>query len=499
MKKIKLLVLIVICIFIGSLNVYAEEYADCYYNYTPSDSNFKISKGLYKAGATIVIHIAYHETKYPSPVFASRLIFTSDANFGDGYETEFGSSITSKALNCLNTSDICFLNTPSVNINQLRDNSNKLMCPSIYLFKETFQSSDPHYQLALSPDARNSFGESYDSYQKIDYDKNYSKISNNASGSSSQATSCEYNFAGYYSTGQWFTSSGTLGFSIMTDGTVSGIYATGNLANDKFEYKGGTISNKTCPQYIKLNRVMNLTEGHIEITAGTGDSHDAVYSGKVSSGEDNQDPASTVTTYNEYPSGASVSIDKTGGNYSATLKDTRITSSSVLTPISITNLTNSDIQSKCASGNYPKYLVKNKGSETYTLSDEKPTEYDKLFINVKASFGIEGLGKEETYKTCEELLGNELLKWLDENVFMIIRIGVPIILILLTSFDFAKVVFNDDKEGMQNAFRRFGKRAIAAVLIFLTPTIILLISNLVGAKEINSCVETINGWTESDS
>ena len=156
-------------------------------------------------------------------------------------------------------------------------------------------------------------------------------------------------------------------------------------------------------------------------------------------------------------------------------------------------ITSSMISTNIASKtSYPKYLVKAKGTNSYSFTDEKPQEFDELYINVKYLTGIQGLGEAEIYKTCEEIFGESFLKWLDENVFIVIRIAVPILLILLTSFDFAKVVFSDDKEGMSNAFKRFTKRAIAAILIFLTPSIIMLIANLIGGDELKAVTDCVN-------
>ena len=88
-----------------------------------------------------------------------------------------------------------------------------------------------------------------------------------------------------------------------------------------------------------------------------------------------------------------------------------------------------------------------------------------------------GIGDDITLETCEQLFGiddsSNIWTWLKNYIFMPIWIGIPILLIALTTIDFAKVVFVDDKEGIQNAFKRFGKRAVAAVLIFLTPTILI--------------------------
>ena len=177
-----------------------------------------------------------------------------------------------------------------------------------------------------------------------------------------------------------------------------------------------------------------------------------------------------------------VNIYNTNGTVIATLMGKNISISNMSTY-------SSAFTDKKTSG-YPKYLVK-KG-DSYSFESTKPEEFDQIYMNIQYLNSIQGLGEEEIYNTCKDIFGESFLKWLDENVFMIIRIGVPILLILLTTFDFAKVVFNDDKEGMQNAFTRFRRRAIAAVLIFLTPTIIMLIANLVGGEDLNSVTDCVN-------
>ena len=75
------------------------------------------------------------------------------------------------------------------------------------------------------------------------------------------------------------------------------------------------------------------------------------------------------------------------------------------------------------------------------------------------------------------------------NGVKVIRIAVPILLILLTSFDFAKVVFGDNKDGLNKAKNNFLKRAVAVLIIFFAPYIIGLILDLVNEASVKSCVE----------
>ena len=152
---------------------------------------------------------------------------------------------------------------------------------------------------------------------------------------------------------------------------------------------------------------------------------------------------------------------------------------------------------------YPRYLVKKSNSNKYeylnSLSDEnnQKIKYDKLYINSRYINVLFQLGNKEKYQYCEDLIGGKdegFIGFLKGNVFRIIWISVPIILILLTSIDFMKVVFSDNKDGFKDSFKKFAKRVIVSVLIFLTPTIIIFLSNLIVSDEYNvdDCVKSIN-------
>ena len=61
------------------------------------------------------------------------------------------------------------------------------------------------------------------------------------------------------------------------------------------------------------------------------------------------------------------------------------------------------------------------------------------------------------------------------------------------------MVFIDDKEGIKTAGKKFGKRVIVAVLIYLIPTILIFISNLIGADNIDECVKQLNQIVDEES
>lgn len=80
---------------------------------------------------------------------------------------------------------------------------------------------------------------------------------------------------------------------------------------------------------------------------------------------------------------------------------------------------------------------------------------------------------------CDVLIGADGMALIDQVVTWI-RIGVPILLILLGSMDLGKVVMIDDKDGMSKAVSAFMKRCIMALAIFFTPMIVKLLLTSAG-------------------
>lgn len=60
-------------------------------------------------------------------------------------------------------------------------------------------------------------------------------------------------------------------------------------------------------------------------------------------------------------------------------------------------------------------------------------------------------------------------------IFVWVRIAVPILLIILGSVDFAKVIISQDQDALKKATSKFSKRCVVAVIIFLLPFLVQLI------------------------
>lgn len=85
---------------------------------------------------------------------------------------------------------------------------------------------------------------------------------------------------------------------------------------------------------------------------------------------------------------------------------------------------------------------------------------------------------------CPEQLKG-VFTFLKYTIYPIIQIGVPILLILMGCFDMARAVMASDEKQMKEAYSRFIRRAIAAVMVFFVTTIVSLIMNLFDSTDSN--------------
>jgi len=86
--------------------------------------------------------------------------------------------------------------------------------------------------------------------------------------------------------------------------------------------------------------------------------------------------------------------------------------------------------------------------------------------------------------SCDGLFTPEALEIIDE-LLGYFRILAPIVLILMIGVDFASAVIggNEKEDAMKKATSRTIRRAIAAVLVFLVPTIVKAILQLDGVRD----------------
>ena len=110
------------------------------------------------------------------------------------------------------------------------------------------------------------------------------------------------------------------------------------------------------------------------------------------------------------------------------------------------------------------------------------------------------LNGEDIFKICDKDTNPQLVASLRlVGIFVsIIKIIVPIILIIMGSIDMTKAVVSKDHDAIQKNLIVFGKRTLAGVLIFLTPTVMLALFHLIDGMDnfdsaYKTCVDCILG------
>lgn len=73
-----------------------------------------------------------------------------------------------------------------------------------------------------------------------------------------------------------------------------------------------------------------------------------------------------------------------------------------------------------------------------------------------------------------------------------IKVVVPIILIIIGMLDMAKAVNSKSEDEIKKAQQALIKKAIAAVIVFLVPTLVGLIMGVIGADNYKGCLTCIN-------
>ena len=95
---------------------------------------------------------------------------------------------------------------------------------------------------------------------------------------------------------------------------------------------------------------------------------------------------------------------------------------------------------------------------------------------------------------CETLLGSPRTKnspaWYLSSIFSVIKYVAIIILIVLTIMDFVGAVASHDNDILKKAVGKAIKRMILCVIIFLLPTLIEFILEIINEKELELCINT---------
>ena len=85
---------------------------------------------------------------------------------------------------------------------------------------------------------------------------------------------------------------------------------------------------------------------------------------------------------------------------------------------------------------------------------------------------------------CNGILGDpekeDSVAWLLQQILNYIKILGPILVVILSSLDFAKAIIASDDESMKKAEKKLMIRLILAVALFLVPTLVSVMLDLLG-------------------
>lgn len=84
-------------------------------------------------------------------------------------------------------------------------------------------------------------------------------------------------------------------------------------------------------------------------------------------------------------------------------------------------------------------------------------------------------------ESCDGLLTQDAAELLSD-IIGYIRVGVPVLLMILCAGDFVSVITSQDDNAMKKAGSRIVKRFIAAAAVFFVPLIISVILNIDAVK-----------------
>lgn len=136
---------------------------------------------------------------------------------------------------------------------------------------------------------------------------------------------------------------------------------------------------------------------------------------------------------------------------------------------------------------YPTYIVKD--SNVYTFSNTRKSTGTNYILSSRM-YNLSSSLVSTDLSSCDKLLGYQFINLLKNNVFKMIYYAIPVMLVVLSIWDFTKLVFTDEKDGIPGAFKKLLKRALASVLVFIVPTILIFMTNLFGNDEVKSCINT---------
>ena len=123
---------------------------------------------------------------------------------------------------------------------------------------------------------------------------------------------------------------------------------------------------------------------------------------------------------------------------------------------------------------------------------EKNVNYITQVSNVSVTNNLTGIEVRHSLDGCgSSLLGNpndpDSVAWLLQTLLNYIKVLGPILVIVLSSVDFLKVIIKSDDDAMSAAGKKLGYRLILAGLLFFIPTIVQVLLGIFGITSDPTC------------
>ena len=148
------------------------------------------------------------------------------------------------------------------------------------------------------------------------------------------------------------------------------------------------------------------------------------------------------------------------------------------------NFSSSDFVSKYKDGKCPNNIYTNgivdlvNKNISYSVSLSHNSYYSNSYKNIDISkYKVNADDENERPTGCARF--GSLEKYI-YAIYNLIRFGVPIVIVLLSTLDFASVVISGENDNMEKAKKKFITRLIIGVIIFLIPIILQAILKMAG-------------------
>lgn len=113
------------------------------------------------------------------------------------------------------------------------------------------------------------------------------------------------------------------------------------------------------------------------------------------------------------------------------------------------------------------------------------------YNNSGADYGLDNSGYESECVGNDSILGDpndeDSVAWLIHKILSYVTIVGMILVVVLSSIDFFKVIIKNDNESINKAAKKFGLRLIFAAFLFFTPTITNALLSIFGLTSASTC------------